>query len=169
MSSKIHNPFYARIRTIPESARSVNTAQVAANWLIGREIVKEERRGKGRAGYGERLLAGLAQRLKRDYGNGFSVSTLQYMRSFYTTYPSILTNQHALRVNSSGRRSTGDNPALGLILCTDKNDEVVKYTLAGGDGKKIFASRHKLHVPTEAQLATELRRELKMLRRGGPS
>ena len=104
MRSRTYKPFYVRIRSILESARSsaarsVNTAQVAANWLIGREIVEEEQRGKGRAGYGERLLTGLAQRLKRDYGNGFSVSALQYMRSFYTTYPSILTNQHALRVD----------------------------------------------------------------------
>ncbi len=78
--------------------------------------------------------------------------------------------QMQLYVNYYDRRqrSTGDNPALGLILCTDKNEAVVKYTLAEGEGKKIFASRYKLHVPTEAQLATEIRRELKMLRSGGP-
>jgi len=33
-------------------ARTVNTTQVAANWLIGREIVEEEQRGQRRAGYG---------------------------------------------------------------------------------------------------------------------
>jgi hypothetical protein len=52
---------YERIREILESAevsvaRSVNTTQVVANWLIGREIVEEEQRGKKRADYGERLL-----------------------------------------------------------------------------------------------------------------
>jgi hypothetical protein len=46
---------YERIRQILESARSsvartVNTTQVVANWLIGREIVEEEQRGKRRAG-----------------------------------------------------------------------------------------------------------------------
>ena len=45
---------YDRIRQILESARSsvsrsVNTAQVVANWLIGREIVEEEQKGKRRA------------------------------------------------------------------------------------------------------------------------
>ncbi|MGC8540904.1 MAG: PDDEXK nuclease domain-containing protein [Phycisphaerae bacterium] len=58
------------------------------------------------------------------------------------------------------RRSTGDNPALGLILFTAKNDAVVRYTLADGNGKKIFASRYRLHVPTEAQLATEITPEI---------
>jgi hypothetical protein len=51
---------YERIRGILETARtnvarSVNTTQVVANWLIGREIVEEEQRGKKRADYGERL------------------------------------------------------------------------------------------------------------------
>ncbi|MFA5141236.1 MAG: PDDEXK nuclease domain-containing protein, partial [Elusimicrobiota bacterium] len=57
------------------------------------------------------------------------------------------------------RRSRGDRPTLGLILCTDKNDAVVRYTLGKGQ-KKIFASRYQLHLPTEAELSAELRREL---------
>jgi len=60
------------------------------------------------------------------------------------------------------RRTKGDNPTLGLILCSDKNDAVVRYTLDEGQ-KKIFASRYKLYVPTEAELRAELRREVKAL------
>ncbi|MHB8389763.1 MAG: PDDEXK nuclease domain-containing protein [Acidobacteriaceae bacterium] len=61
------------------------------------------------------------------------------------------------------RRSEGDNPTLGLILCADKNDAVVKYTLGPDQARKIFASRYKLHLPTEAQLQAELRREVRQL------
>ena len=61
------------------------------------------------------------------------------------------------------RRTKGDNPALGLILCTDKNDAVVRYTLGQDQQKKIFASRYKLYLPTEAELQAELRRELRRL------
>ena len=64
------------------------------------------------------------------------------------------------------RLSEGDNPTLGLILCTDKNDAVVRYTLGEDQQSKIFASRYKLHVPTEAALKAEIRRELRALRRG---
>lgn len=51
---------YGRIRDILESARagvarSVNTTQVMANWLIGREIVEEEQAGKRRPVYGAEL------------------------------------------------------------------------------------------------------------------
>ena len=64
------------------------------------------------------------------------------------------------------RWTEGDNPTLGLILCADKNDAVVKYTLGPDQEKKIFASRYKLHLPTEAELKTEIRRELRELRHG---
>lgn len=65
------------------------------------------------------------------------------------------------------RRSAGDNPTLGLILCADKNDAVVRYTLGPEQRKTIFASRYKLHLPSEAELRAELRREVKEL--SGPS
>lgn len=53
-----------------------------------------------------------------------------------------------------------DNPTLGLILCSDKNDAVVKYTLGPNQQTKIFASRYQLHLPTEAELQAELHREM---------
>lgn len=65
------------------------------------------------------------------------------------------------------RCTAGDNPTLGLILCTDKNDTVVKYTLGADQSNKIFASRYKLHLPSEDELREELRRELRMLPSAG--
>lgn len=56
----------------------------------------------------------------------------------------------------------GDQPTIGLILCVDKNDLMVKYTL-GKNKQRIFASRYKLHLPTEKELAAEIRRELNHL------
>jgi predicted nuclease of restriction endonuclease-like (RecB) superfamily len=58
------------------------------------------------------------------------------------------------------RCAQDDNPTLGLILCSDKNDAVVQYTLGPDQQNKIFASRYKLHLPTEAELQAELRREI---------
>lgn len=61
------------------------------------------------------------------------------------------------------RRTGGDNPTLGLILCADKNDTVVRYTLGKDQRKTIFASRYKLHLPSVAELRAELRREVRAL------
>jgi predicted nuclease of restriction endonuclease-like (RecB) superfamily len=55
-------------------------------------------------------------------------------------------------------KELNDNPTVGLILCEDKKEAVVRYTLAQGN-KQIFASRYKLYLPTEEELVTELKRE----------
>ena len=52
----------------------------------------------------------------------------------------------------------GDNPPIGIILCADKSDAVVRYTLPEGNNQ-IFASRYKLYLPSEEELAAELLRE----------
>lgn len=61
------------------------------------------------------------------------------------------------------RRTEGDNATIGLILCADKNEAVVRYTL-GGTSAQVFASRYKLHLPTEQELAEEIRREMRQAR-----
>jgi predicted nuclease of restriction endonuclease-like (RecB) superfamily len=82
---------FVRVVDIIEAARghisrSVNTAMVQAYWLIGREIVEVEQHGEKRAGYGERMVEGLAKRLAGRVGRGFSVPNLRNMRQFYLTY-----------------------------------------------------------------------------------
>jgi predicted nuclease of restriction endonuclease-like (RecB) superfamily len=380
LQSKSTVALYGRIRQILESARSsvarsVNTTQVVANWLVGREIIEEEQNGKWRAEYGQQVLKELCNRLHAEYGNGYSVDNLELFRRFYRQYPVLISDAlprnspgheksdavrrkssvqtsvaaigpilHALRSESwrpgllhpnlswthyrtllrvdkdgartfyeiesiqnnwaarelerqicsllyerlalsrdkkgllrlarkgqevqkptdifkdpvvmeylglpesaklvesdletalinnlqafllelgkgfafvarqkrltldgdhfyidlvfyhtilkcyviidlkTGKlthqdlgqlqlyvnyydrecRSAGDNPTLGLILCAEKNDAVVRYTLGPEQQRKIFASRYKLYLPTAAELKTELQREIKMLRR----
>ena len=55
-------------------------------------------------------------------------------------------------------KQADDTPTVGLILCEDKKDAVVQYTLSK-DNKQIFASRYKLYLPTEEELIRELKRE----------
>jgi len=55
-----------------------------------------------------------------------------------------------------------DNPTIGLILCSDKNDTMVKYTLLEGN-KNVFASKYMLYLPTENELAEELERERELI------
>ena len=49
----------------------------------------------------------------------------------------------------------GDNPPIGLILCADKSEAVVRYTLAE-DNNQIFASKYMLYLPTEQELKNEI-------------
>lgn len=54
----------------------------------------------------------------------------------------------------------GDNPTIGLVLCTEKSDAMVKYTL-GDKAKQIFASKYQFHLPSETELEAELRRKIR--------
>ena len=59
-----------------------------------------------------------------------------------------------------------DNPTLGLVLCTDKNEAMVQYLL-GEDNQQIFASRYKLFLPDVKELEAEILREVRLLTTGG--
>lgn len=56
-------------------------------------------------------------------------------------------------------RETYENPTIGVLLCADKNDAVVRYTLPENN-TQLFASKYQLHLPTEQQLIDEIRKEL---------
>ncbi len=104
-------PVYGRVLEILQAARSgiartVNTTQVVANWLVGREIVEEEQAGKKRAGYGQALLADLSGHLTQALGKGWSVRQLEYCRNFYLAYPLLLEFQ-----KSNVARSISDKAA----------------------------------------------------------
>lgn len=66
--------------------KSVNHEQVIAYWKIGQYIVKQEQKGENRADYGSALLRNLSDRLNQEFGKGFGVTNLKYMRQFYFTY-----------------------------------------------------------------------------------
>ncbi len=59
----------------------------------------------------------------------------------------------------------GDSLPIGIILCVDKSDSVVKYTLLE-DNSQIFASKYKLYMPTEEELKRELKKEQELLETG---
>ena len=98
-------PLYGRVCEILDAARAhvartVNTTQVMANWLIGREMVEEEQRGKRRADYGRKLVVQLSAQLAAAYGKGWSAQSLFYMKQFYLAYPGLMEKDdflHAVR------------------------------------------------------------------------
>ena len=56
-----------------------------------------------------------------------------------------------------------ENPTIGILLCADKNDAVVRYTLPENE-KQIFASNYKLYLPSEEEIAAEIKSEQEKLR-----
>ncbi len=60
-----------------------------------------------------------------------------------------------IRMYDDLKRGEGDNPTLGIVLCSDTNEDIAKYSVLNGS-KQLFASKYKLYVPSEEELRREI-------------
>lgn len=147
---------------------AVNFAMVNAYWEIGEQIFRACGEND-RAGYGKQLLKYLSEKLTIEFGKGFDVSNLRNMRKFYLTFqkrdalrPELSWTHYRslMRVPDEKVRdfylNEGDNPPIGILLCADKSDTLVRYTLPE-DNTQIYAAKYLPYMPTEEELRRELR------------
>lgn len=66
---------------------TVNTVMVQTYWQIGYLIVEHEQQGESRAEYGKALLKKLSESLTTEFGKGFDMTNLRFMRSVYLAFP----------------------------------------------------------------------------------
>ena len=88
---EIHRDVYSSIKELMYNARNnvareVNNILIQTYWKIGKIIVEDEQGHSDRAEYGKNLLKDLSKRLTNEFGRGFSVSNLQFMRRFFQEY-----------------------------------------------------------------------------------
>jgi hypothetical protein len=75
-----------------------------------------------------------------------------------------LTHQHVGQMDMYRRmfddlkKPEGDNPTIGIILCTEKSETVVKYSVIN-DNPRLFATKYMPYLPTEEELIAEIERE----------
>lgn len=61
----------------------------------------------------------------------------------------------------SSSDSRDDNPTIGVILCTEKDETIVKYSMLD-DSKQLFAFKYRLVLPSEEELRAEIERERRL-------
>lgn len=66
-----------------------------------------------------------------------------------------------VRMYDQLKRSTSDNPTIGIVLCTETDEDIARYSILNGN-EQIFASKYKLYLPSEEQLRAEIENQ-KML------
>ena len=93
----IDQEFYKSVKEVLEQARkrvyrNIQNEMVLTYWQIGKMIV-EKQGGLERAKYGDGLIKELSIKLTKDFGKGFTISNLKYMRQFFLTFQ----KSHALR------------------------------------------------------------------------
>ena len=63
-----------------------------------------------------------------------------------------------IRLYDDRYTSSDDNPTIGLVLCSEKSEAVVKYSVLS-DQKQLFAAKYLAHLPSEEELRIELQKE----------
>ncbi len=59
------------------------------------------------------------------------------------------------------KRVDGNNPTIGIVLCSDTDEDIAKYSVLHGN-EQLFASRYKLYLPTEEELRAEIETQKEM-------
>lgn len=138
----------------------------------------------------EKALIGNLQHFLLELGKGFSFVGRQFRISTETSHFYIdlvfynyllkcfvlfdlktgkLTHQDTgqmdmyIRMFDDLKKQDDDNPTIGIILCTEKDETVVKYSILN-DSKQLFATKYMLYLPTEEELIAEVEREKRLLR-----
>lgn len=72
-----------------------------------------------------------------------------------------------VRMFDEHARPPGDNPTIGLILCSSKNEAVARYSVLN-EGRQIFAAKYVKYLPSEEELTREIERERRAIDAGRP-
>lgn len=137
----------------------------------------------------EKALIGNLQQFLLELGKGFSFVGRQFRISTETSHFYIdlvfynyllkcfvlfdlktgkLTHQDTgqmdmyIRMFDDLKKQDDDNPTIGIILCTEKDETVVKYSILN-DSKQLFATKYMLYLPTEEELIAEIEREKRVI------
>lgn len=63
-----------------------------------------------------------------------------------------------VRMYDELKRVEGDNPTIGIVLCSETDEDIARYSILKGN-EQLFASKYKLYLPTEEQLRNEIERQ----------
>jgi predicted nuclease of restriction endonuclease-like (RecB) superfamily len=80
------------------------------------------------------------------------------------TYQDVGQIDFYVRLFDEKIKQTDDNPTIGIVLVTDKDESIVKYSVLA-DNENLFASKYRLYLPTEEELKAELIRERELIER----
>jgi len=80
------------------------------------------------------------------------------------TYQDVGQIDFYVRLFDEKIKQVDDNPTIGLVLVSDKDESIVKYSVLA-DNENLFASKYRLYLPTEEELKTELQRERVLIER----
>jgi len=97
--SQLSSHLFISVKQLIENAKSsivrnINTAMLLTYFEIGKVIIENEQDGKDRAEYAKETLKNLSKQLTKEFGRGYSVDNLQWMRKFYLMYQNRISEKY---------------------------------------------------------------------------
>ncbi|WP_304581190.1 PDDEXK nuclease domain-containing protein [Dubosiella newyorkensis] len=91
-------------------------------------------------------------------------STLIDLKTSQVTHQDVGQMDMYVRMYDELKRTKGDNPTIGIILCSDTDEDIARYSILKGN-EQLFASKYKLYLPTEEELRNEIETQKMMFYR----
>ena len=114
-TTKRNSALYVSIRALliqakSQMVRNVNITMVLTYYEIGRMIVEDEQMGNYRAEYSKKVLDQLSEQLTKEFGKGYSMTNLEYIRKFYSVYSKRIPQSVIGKSKKSRKQDTGVIP-----------------------------------------------------------
>ena len=68
-----------------------------------------------------------------------------------------------VRMYDELKRTEGDNPTIGLILCSETDEDIARYSVLHGN-EQLFAAKYMVYLPTKEELQREIERQKEIFR-----
>lgn len=68
-----------------------------------------------------------------------------------------------VRMYDEMKRTEGDNPTIGIVLCSETDVDIAKYSILKGN-EQLFVSKYKLYLPTNEELKREIERQKELFK-----
>jgi predicted nuclease of restriction endonuclease-like (RecB) superfamily len=113
------------------------------------------------------------KRITTEYGENYYIDLVFYnhilkcfividLKADKLTYQDVGQIDFYVRLFDEKIKQDDDNPTIGIILCADKDESIVKYSVLA-DKENLFASKYKLYLPTEEELKAKLKQERELI------
>ncbi|MDR0356143.1 MAG: PDDEXK nuclease domain-containing protein [Deltaproteobacteria bacterium] len=115
------------------------------------------------------------KRITTEHGEHYYISLVLYnfilkcfvvvdLKAGKLTFQALGETDFYVRLFDESIKQADDNPTIGILLVTDKDESVVKYSVRA-ENENLFASKYRLYLPTEDVLQAELQRERELIER----
>jgi hypothetical protein len=152
---------------------AVNTSMIDTYWNVGRRIVLEEQNGEVRADFLLELGKGYAfvarqQHITTDVGD-FYIDLVFYnyllkafllidLKTTKISHQDVGQMDMYVRMYDDLKRTEGDNPTIGLILCTETSKDIARYSVLH-ENPQLFAAKYLTYLPSEEELGREIEKQ----------